>query len=216
MKRAKSGALLHPDSRGRVQLPVEHRRHPLFELQILPDSSLRLVPLKTTPVLSNESSIWLNPEVTQHIMQSWKPMLQAALSSSDGLKDINAIILFGSRARADALNSSDFDLALVSDAPLGRLQLRQIETALESILSESLSQMRAHGVSGELSAVNVFTLQDERIPPALFFSVAEEGVLLAERSSFGKQWKREVAAFRKAHGVEKQGSGRTVKWSWAT
>ena len=208
---------VQPDARGRIQLPQEYRKILLFQIENR-GSELVLHPLhlqQRSPEVAAVQNItsWLNPEVSDLVFSSWPKIIEQWISKH---QNVQAVILYGSRARGEALSSSDFDLALLMKGALPRAKQHELDASLEDALAGSLSLLRQHGVSGELSILCVSDQTLEQIPPAIYFSLCDEGRVLAERNKAWQHWCKEMRQFMTDNDVRKSGEGRQIKWTWRT
>lgn len=215
-------AFIQPDSRGRLQLPKEFRSFPFFELERRADSlvlrPLRMVraPLEArVPEDKDASAPWLNPEVSDFLKSSIIPKLERLLEGGV-IPQARAAVLFGSRARGDALNSSDFDLAIFLPRMPGLFERDEWGDLLQNGLRSEFEELKRHGVTGELSIawVPLGKYSPDADLPALYYALVEEGVVLWQAGGSWNRWRDSVVRMMRDKGVKSRGDGKSRVWVW--
>lgn len=216
--RRPGGNFIQPDSRGRIQLPKELRKFLLFELSESSGGYL-LAPLETqkaTISTARVKDIWLNEDVTSFIHREFKPRACDLMKYHAKELNISSLVLYGSRARGDALTSSDFDFAIFCSGRLSFDRRHEIRELFESHFSDLFAVLKTHQVSGELSLSFIPSTVAAGDWPSLYYSVATDGVLLWQASrGWFDVWKRKVLEEMKKRGVKRQsGFGKSKVWIW--
>jgi len=208
----KNSRIIQPDSRGRIQLPQDFRHHTLFELTHTADGSLFLHPLKTERVLLVKP--WGRRQVEEFTQNKLRPLIEDFCKKQTVLQN-PAIVLYGSRARGDFLNTSDFDVAVFCSR-IPPLSIRQLfDEQIQESLKEAMGELAAHDTRAEFllnflpSNFEPTTLQ----PPSLYYSIACDGKVLHDAKGLFRKWQRAVLAFMKQNRIQRQGHGKRSVWT---
>lgn len=208
--------VVRTDARGRIQLPKRFLTTEFFEL-VPQESSLILFPLSVERVETNKNlqkaEIWLNEEVSTFVRADFARAVQAMAMQAKA-RGIDAIILFGSRARGDALTSSDFDIALFSSEALSRSQREEWSEWIEQVLSKEINLLRTHGVRGDLSFSYFSSREIPASPPGILFSIAQEGLVLWQKERVFEDWRKRVLRIIKKMDAKLKVSGKLRTWHW--
>lgn len=187
-------------------MPKAFRHYPLFEVIQLPDH-LRLQPLEVKAV---ERNIWLHDDVDLFFKKTMVPKLKAWAKRNKAL----SLVLYGSRARGDSKNTSDFDFALVVGSSLTRKQRNRLETELNNELSAELVELRKHQVTGELSLVLLPRQLQDQVLPTIFYAIAEEALLVYDSNSSWKSWLSQISKNIKKYKVRSSNTGKRRVFKW--
>jgi predicted nucleotidyltransferase len=125
--------------------------------------------------------------------------LKAALG-----KHLIAVVLFGSRARGDADERSDWDLMLIaSSLPRGVLKRH---LALKRALP---SQWH-----GRIALLAKTPEEFERRLPALFLDIAHDGIILYDPQGYADRKLHRIRQLRKEAGLERRERAGELIWDW--
>ncbi len=203
------------DGRGRIQLPVKMRVHKLYEL-VQENEKISLYPLQTQRLGKRQEaveSVWLNEEVFSFLKKQVFPKM-AALAEKEFSDICGAIILYGSRARRDAMTASDFDFAFLTSKKLSFLERSQIWDVFEESLQLEIQTLKEHSVYGDVSFIFI---PYEFIPtqiPALYMGIIEDGIVAWEKNQIAKRWMNRVQSTMKKMGAKWKGTNRKRVWIW--
>ena len=117
---------------------------------------------------------------------------------------IIAIILFGSQARGEADETSDWDLLLIaSDLPVGTLERH---FALKRALPPDWR--------GRIALLAKTAEEFEARLPALFLDIAEDGVILHDPTGYAARKLARIRQLRQQAGLERRERGGELIWDW--
>ena len=213
MKSLKSPLYIQPDARGRIQLPKELRSYPLFKLQ---ERGLRfeLIPLKVEEEPeSAPQALWLQKEVSSFLESQVFPKLRAFFEK-EKFTEVEAVFLYGSRARGDALSRSDFDFGILCEKIPSHSRRHLLTDLFQDILKDEFVVLRSHGVESE-PTFHFFTMapSQSEISP-IYFSIACDGKLVWEKAQSWQIFLKKMLELQKKIKVQAKGTGRLRKWLW--
>lgn len=122
--------------------------------------------------------------------------------------------MYGSRATETALNTSDFDLAIFSNDMGGLDSRHQFTEEMLEHLSFEMRELAKHGVPGEFSCVFLPTELSSKSLPAVYFSIAQDGILIWKKSNAYSAWRKQVLENMRERGVQSTGQGKGRTWKW--
>lgn len=201
-----NGPYVQPDARGRIQLPQGFRSYPLFRIETQGDALL-LQPLE---VKEPQASIWLHAQVQDFFRNEMEPQLKQWLKAHE----LSSAVLYGSRARGDAKNTSDFDIAVVTNKIISRKLRIKLEQSLNELWQEPLAIIRSHKVNSDVNLVTIPEDVPDAPLPSLFYSIAAEGVALAQSDKAWKRWLKQIEENKRKFRVKHTGHGKRRKWTW--
>ncbi len=136
--------------------------------------------------------------------------LEAALAPvvsalQDGLgDDLVALVLFGSRARGDAHEESDWDLLVVA----GQLPQRTFQRHLH------LKRMLPSLWRGQVSILAKTPAEFEAGLPALFLDIALDGIILDDTDNYMSGRLARLRELMREGGLYREQRGRDLIWQW--
>ena len=190
---------------------VLHKRVPSTGRSIARGLSFALITVIMGPRLSvgSEPSLWRAVR-WRWLMDASKQADLATLGQSvealkRGLGDrLVAVVLFGSRARGEAREDSDWDLlVLARDLPARLFQRHRV-----------LKQMLPAAERGRLSLLAKTPQEFEASLPALYLDIALDGIVLYDQELYIAD---KLVALRQLigkKGLHRERSGRDLVWSW--
>src|SRR4051812_22808996 len=123
----------------------------------------------------------------------------------EGLReDLMAVVLFGSRARGEAHEGSDWDILIVAR----RLPERTLERAIR------LKQMLPPEYRGEVSLLAKTPEEFTAGLPDLYLDIAVDGVILYDADEYMAERLRLLRELIRRKGLHRKKEGRDLIWYW--
>lgn len=116
-----------------------------------------------------------------------------------------ALVLYGSQARGDANENSDWDILLIAH----RLPEKTWERHL--LLKQALPDAWRARVTILAKTPAEFTAR----LPALYLDIALDGVILYDTEAYADQQLKRLRALITQHGLQRQQQAREMSWRWA-
>jgi predicted nucleotidyltransferase len=140
----------------------------------------------------------------QELQVTLAPVVDA-LRSALG-KQLIALVLFGSRARGEADESSDWDILLiVGELPEGGLRRHfALKRALPPLWR------------GRISLLAKTQAEFEARLPALYLDIAQDGVILYDSQGYAARRLARIRRRQVEAGLQRQRQGKDLIWIWAT
>lgn len=137
--------------------------------------------------------------------QAAAPLDDIVTALQDGLGErLVSLVLFGSRARGDAEEGSDWDLLLIArDLPQGTLQ-RHI----------ALKKMLPDAWRGGVSLLAKTPEEFEARLPALYLDIALDGVVLYDTEDYVTKRLEALCALVEQRGLSREQTERDLVWRW--
>lgn len=127
--------------------------------------------------------------------------LRAALG-----EQLIALVLFGSRARAEADETSDWDLLLIAgELPAGRLKRH---FALKRALPQDWR--------GQTALLAKTPAEFEAHLPALYLDIAQDGIILYDSQRYAADKLARIRIRQAEAGLQRQRQGDDLIWTWTT
>jgi len=115
-----------------------------------------------------------------------------------------AVVLFGSRARGEAREDSDWDLLVLAQDLPPRLFQRH----------RTLKQMLPASERGRISLLAKTTQEFEASLPALYLDIALDGIILYDSDSYMANKLEKLRALIGEKGLHRERAGRDLVWRW--
>lgn len=217
MRRTNNNNYIQPDSRGRIQLPTPLRHYPLFRFEkqsegyLLTPLTLSAPPFKTENPSSNEKSTWLHHEVFEYAKKYLFKKLKQHLVE---IKEVEAVFLYGSRARGDAISTSDFDIGLLVTSYPSFSRRHEITDELTHLLQNETQVLTDHGNHGEVSFHFFINRVDPGTVSPIYFSIFVDSYLIWERDNHWQIFVSHIKQYIRSHDVKSIGTGKTRRWNW--
>ena len=115
-----------------------------------------------------------------------------------------AVVLFGSRARGEAQEGSDWDLlVLARDLPLRLFQRHRF-----------LKQMLPPADRGRISLLAKTPQEFESSLPALYLDIALDGIVLYDPDGYAREKLAQLRTLINEKGLRREQVGRNLVWQW--
>ncbi len=141
------------------------------------------------------------------VIASKRNLLSPALTAlKDALGDrLVALVLFGSQARGEADEASDWDLLLIAkDLPTGTLKRHfALKRALPPLWR------------GRIALLAKTPEEFEARLPALYLDIADDGILLYDPTEYAARKLRRIRELRLEAGLERRDRAGELIWEWA-
>ena len=115
-----------------------------------------------------------------------------------------AVVLFGSRARGEAQEGSDWDLLVLAHDLPPRLFQRH----------RSLKQMLPPAERGRISLLAKTPQEFEASLPALYLDIALDGIVLYDPDSYAQEKLARLRTLIDEKGLRRERVGRDMAWRW--
>ncbi len=133
------------------------------------------------------------------------PVAGVASKLREGLgADLVAVVLFGSRARGEAREGSDWDVLVIAR----RLPGRTLERAIR------LKQMLPPGYRGEVSLLAKTPEEFTAGLPDLYLDIAVDGVILYDTDEYMARRLQLLRKLIRRKGLRREKEGRDLIWRW--
>ncbi len=128
-----------------------------------------------------------------------------ASSLNEGLgNDLVAVVLFGSRARGEAGEGSDWDVLVVASNLPERILKRTVY----------LKRMLPDSFRGEVSLLAKTPEEFTAGLPELYLDIAVDGVILHDTDEYMAKRLRFLRALIRSKGLRREKDGRNLIWNW--
>ncbi|MBA3472010.1 MAG: nucleotidyltransferase domain-containing protein [Rubrobacter sp.] len=132
-------------------------------------------------------------------------LAEAVSTLREGLgDDLVAVVLFGSRARGEAHEGSDWDVLVVANG----LSERTLERAIR------LKRMLPPAYRGEISLLAKTPEEFMSNLPDLYLDIALDGVILHDTDDFMAERLRALKALIRRKGLRRERDGDDLIWRW--
>lgn len=118
--------------------------------------------------------------------------------------DLVAVVLFGSRARGEAREGSDWDVLIVANSLPGRTLERAIQ----------LKRMLPPDYCGEVSLLAKTPEEFVSNLPDLYLDIALDGVILYDTDDFMAERLRALKSLIRRKGLRREREGHDLIWRW--
>lgn len=132
-------------------------------------------------------------------------LAEVASKLREGLgDDLVAVVLFGSRARGEAREDSDWDVLVIANSLPGRTLERTIR----------LKRMLPAAYRGEISLLAKAPEEFMSSLPDLYLDIASDGVVLYDTDDFMAGRLRSLRGLISRKGLRREREGRDLIWRW--